>query len=265
MIPWRLTAASPPARERAVLAHVPGLEKPVTCSETKIPLGELVRKVAADTGVPLTAAPEIADEPVAIAVKEYPAHELLEQIADLLDYQWSRRRFRHAGANGREEDGYEIWQDLASKQREEALRAAALAGIEQRFRAELARSVEMASRPPEEIDRILDEAVKRHEQFLQMTPDQKQAAIQAAQHPSPEEQERDQREQAASSVDSPLPRALALLIGRLTEAQWKTLWAGQRLVFSSRPQPASCGCQARLRTRSGLRSRRLPRVSMARP
>ena len=54
----RASAASPvsvteyPApRERAVLAHVPGLEKPVTYSETKIPLSDLVRKVAAQAAL----------------------------------------------------------------------------------------------------------------------------------------------------------------------------------------------------------------------
>src|SRR5205807_1077780 len=82
LIPWRLTAADPAPRERAVLAGVPGLEKLVSYSEPKIPLGELVRKVAADTGVPLTAAPDVADEPVTVAVNDYPARELLQQLAD---------------------------------------------------------------------------------------------------------------------------------------------------------------------------------------
>jgi beta-lactamase regulating signal transducer with metallopeptidase domain len=237
VIPWRLTAADPAPRERAVLTHVPGLEKRVTYTETKTPLSELVRKVAADTGVLLSAAPEVANEPVAVVVKDYPARELLEQVAELLDYQWSRRRFRHAGPNGGEAVGFEIYQDLASRQREEAARAAALAGIELRFRDELARSVALASGPPEEIDRILDEELKRDEAFRQMAPDQKQAAIRVEQHPSPEQQERERRRSAASSVDSPVPRALARLVGRLSEAQWRRLWAGQQLIFSSRPQP----------------------------
>ena len=55
-----------------------------------MPLGELVPKVSADTGVRLTSAPSVADEPVAVVVKELPARELLEQLADLLDYRWQR-------------------------------------------------------------------------------------------------------------------------------------------------------------------------------
>ena len=55
-------AEAPPARA-SVLEGVSALDKLVAYSETKIPLGELVQKVAADTGVTLTAALEVADEP----------------------------------------------------------------------------------------------------------------------------------------------------------------------------------------------------------
>jgi hypothetical protein len=99
--------AASESRPRTVLTNVPGLEKRVTYTETKIPLGELVAKVAADTGVPLTAARDVADEPVAVVVKEFPARELLEQLADLLDYRWSRRAtgvqvFRSSGVQDRQ-------------------------------------------------------------------------------------------------------------------------------------------------------------------
>src|SRR4051794_9611669 len=92
-------------RHHRVLEAVKGLEKPVSYTETKLPLGELVEKVAADTGAPLTAAREVADEPVAVVVKDLPARELLEQLADLLDYRWSRK-----GEEGAWQ--YEIWQDV---------------------------------------------------------------------------------------------------------------------------------------------------------
>src|SRR5713226_7706671 len=82
-------AAEPAVPHPSPLEGVKDLEKLVTYTETKIPLGELVQKVAADTGAPLSAAPEVADEPVAVVVKEMPARELLEQLADLLDYQWA--------------------------------------------------------------------------------------------------------------------------------------------------------------------------------
>src|SRR5689334_13811674 len=77
-------------RRPPVLEAVPELARPVTYTETKISLGELVRKVAAETGAPLVAARSVADEPVAVAVSDLPARELLEQLAELLDYQWAR-------------------------------------------------------------------------------------------------------------------------------------------------------------------------------
>src|SRR5712691_12256263 len=84
-------AADAPQRPRSTLAGVAALAKPVTYTETKIPLGELVERVAGDTGVKLSAARDVADEPVAVVVKNMPARELLEQLAGLLDYQWNRQ------------------------------------------------------------------------------------------------------------------------------------------------------------------------------
>src|SRR6266542_884343 len=78
-------------RPGSPLEGIAALEKPVTYSETKIPLGELVQLVAAETHVRLTAARAVSDEPVAVVVKEYPARQLLEQLAGLLDYQWGRQ------------------------------------------------------------------------------------------------------------------------------------------------------------------------------
>src|SRR5947209_445520 len=80
-------AADAPQRPRSTLAGVVALAKPVTYTETKIPLGELVEKVAGDAGVKLSAARDVADEPVAVVVQDMPARELLEQLAGLLDYQ----------------------------------------------------------------------------------------------------------------------------------------------------------------------------------
>jgi hypothetical protein len=121
-------------------------------------LRELIERVAADTGAPLTAARDVADEPVTVVVKEMPARELLEQLADLLDYRWSKRGAGQAdrlpGGKDRQAASlphYEIWQDLPSKQREEAPRQAALRNMEKRFQEELKRYVEVAALSPEKL------------------------------------------------------------------------------------------------------------------
>jgi hypothetical protein len=110
------------APKRSALAGVAALEKPITLSETKIPLGELVQKVAAETGVTLTATPAVADEPVALAVKELPARRLLEEVAALLDYLWLRRTGKGVSTSAASPasaagppPAFEITQDLAGK------------------------------------------------------------------------------------------------------------------------------------------------------
>ena len=107
-------------------------------------VGELVRKVASETGVALAAGTVVADEPVAVVVTALPARRLLEELAELLDYQW-RRQGRAGGWR------YEIGQDHASREREETLRRDALADVERRFQQEVRLTVEMAALPPEKI------------------------------------------------------------------------------------------------------------------
>jgi hypothetical protein len=76
----RPALAEDASRSRAsVLAGITALDNPITCSATKIPLGELVQKVADDTGASLAAAWDVADEPVAVVVREMPARRLLEE------------------------------------------------------------------------------------------------------------------------------------------------------------------------------------------
>jgi hypothetical protein len=205
------------------LAAVKALDKPVTLSETKISLGELVQKVAAETGAPLTATREVADEPVAVVVSDLPARELLEQVADLLDYRWSQR-----GKDG--EERYEIWQDLAAKQREAALREARLREVVARFRKVLARHAALASLPPEVFHRRLTAAAERarvrgprvHPDTLPLTPEQREAAW---------------NDEAVRMLQSPVQRTLALLLARMPAAQWDQLVARGRLVLSTQPGP----------------------------
>src|SRR5437764_1448168 len=96
--PFRLAlsacSANVAERPRSVLDGVKALEKPVTDTETRIPLGILVQKVA--------------DEPVAVVVKAFSDRELLVQLADLLEYTWSRRGKAGAWC-------YEIYQDLGGQ------------------------------------------------------------------------------------------------------------------------------------------------------
>src|SRR5207253_225404 len=126
-------------------ADIKALDQPVSYSETKIPLGELVEKIATGTGVRLAAASEVADEPVAVAVKDLPARELLEQLAGLLDYLWRRRPGRRTPNTEHPTPILEIYQDLASKNREEALRQSELLEAERHLQEEVRLAAEMAA------------------------------------------------------------------------------------------------------------------------
>jgi hypothetical protein len=235
-------AAGRESRPRSVLTHAPGLEKRVTYSETKIPLGEIIARVAADTGVPLTAARDVADEPVAVVVTDFPARELLEQLADLLDYHWSRRGQRptlNAAAAQRLKARtperpirYEIWQDLASKQREEALRQALYAGGVQRLQEQLALCRELGGKSQEEMRRLWDEATRWNERLEKLTLEERQGL-----QNSPEFRQREVRYDLVRQLWSPVKRSLALFMNRLSPEQLAALRSGQQVIYSSDPQP----------------------------
>jgi hypothetical protein len=216
-------AAETSTPSRSVLQGVSALEKPVSYTETKIPLGELVEKVAADTGVKLTATADVADEPVALVVKQLPARELLEQLADLLDYRWARRGKEDAWR-------YVIWQDLGGKQREAALRAAAFADAERRLREETGRWAEMARLTDAQIQAMRDSAAKQLEKMAALPWDQQQSLLR-----SPERRQSIDQGQRARVLSRPIIRTLADLAGSLTSEQWALLRGRRRLVFSSQP------------------------------
>jgi hypothetical protein len=224
-------------RPPSVLAGVKALDKPVSFSETRIPLGELVQKVAAETGAPLTAAPAVADEPVAVAVHALPARELLEQLADLLDYQWARHSPHSTPQRPNvSTPTYEVWQDLAARNREEAAREAARAAVEQRLADQVRRFAAVAALPPQQVQELAAEHQRWNDQFFQLPPAQRSAVWQKEQS---DPALRRQREQTATAhqLRSSVNRTLALLLGRLTPAEWAALRQGQPLILSTDPQP----------------------------
>jgi hypothetical protein len=240
MLLWAMMptlAGSADQRPRSVLEGEKALDQPVTETETKIPLGELVQKVGADTGAPLTAAPEVADEPVAVVVKALPARELLEQLAELLDYRWARHGKEGAWR-------CEIFQDLAARNREAALRQRRLREVEARFREELKLSAEMAALPADAFQRLLAAAADRLRQ--KQTPSMIASDLRTA-----EAREQMRRDEAVHALQSPVQRSLALLVNQLPAEQWDRLLAAGRLTFSTRPGPGefpfSAGIEQRLR------------------
>ena len=217
----------------------------MTYAEEKIALAELVEKVAAETKVALTAHVDVADEPLAIYVKDMPARELLEQVAELFDYRWSRRATATTGArkNGDADRGrwpvvgvapprYEIWQDVASKQREEALAARApgrraCGGCAPnwpsmwRWRALPEGEIHALAAGAEARERIR-QLLRPDGQGASATPFAGGGALY-------------QRGLLARRLDSAITRALALLLGEMTPDQWDTVAKKGLLNFSTTP------------------------------
>ena len=196
----------------------------------KIPLGELVAHVAGETHVALSASAEVADEPVALAVGNVPARELLDRLAVLLGYQWTRNAGTAPAASPTNAAGYEIGQDAADKAREESLRQAACADVERRFEEEVRHYVEAAALTAEQVAASQRDVQRRRKQLEKLTPAQRAALFQ-----SPQEWERIRRAAIVGRMTSPLIRTLASLLGRLTPAQWTSLRSDGAVDFSSEP------------------------------
>ena len=239
-------AAEPAAAHRSPLEAVKALEKPVTYTQTKIPLGELVQKVAADTGVKLVASADVADEPIAVVVREMPAQELLEQLADLLDYQWTRHTNHGAPNTAPATPTYEIYQDLASQQREAALREARQREVEKRFAQEIRSYAELASRSQEQIQALIDGGAD----WLKLPPEEQAAFLR-----TPEGRERVHRVGIARALATPIARELARFVAHLSPQEGALLREGQQLASPLIPSRANCPSPQRRSSSSVLRRR----------
>jgi hypothetical protein len=235
--PWGLTATAT-GRPRDAIDGIAGLQKPVTFTETKIALGELVERVATDTGVALGAATDVADEPVTVVVNEMPARQLLEELASLLDYRWRQRGSERE--SGREENGRrqrpkprehspearhatpfcEIYQDVGARQREEALRQSARDRVARMLQQEIRGAIEMAALPTDTLQTIVKEGESLRWRSARTA----------------DEARRKQRLLLAEQMLSPVSRELARMLERLSSAQWAQLGVRGELAFSSDPR-----------------------------
>ena len=97
------------------LATEERLARPLNIALREEPLADFLAQVQRETGVALEAAEETADERVTLFARGRPARELLERVAEHLDYTWVRE-----SRNG--SPAYRLTQELAARERELALR-----------------------------------------------------------------------------------------------------------------------------------------------
>src|SRR5439155_18834053 len=124
-----------------------------------------------------------------------------------------------------------IWQDLAARQREEALRQATSADARKRFQEAVDLTLKMATLPPAQIEQLLQEGEQHSRELAKLPPEQQRLLWD-----SPAEAEWRRRHYPAGYLWSPIGRALAGLLGRLSSQQWAVLNQGQLLIFTTDPQ-----------------------------
>lgn len=208
--------AAPAASTKSVLDDLPGMQRPVTYSEARIPLGELVRRVAAETGVRVYADRTTADEPAAVVVTGMPAARLLNEVARFFDYRWGREGNPDAWR-------YRLYQDRKQQEGEQALRNAARADEERRLRIVLNAYVK--------VGQLSDaEYATQREELDRRPPGSPRPSV-----------EQDQFYRGLRECGSSARRGLARLLGRLTPQDWQALWQGQRLRMYSKPEAGERG------------------------
>jgi hypothetical protein len=123
----------------ADLSQDPLLQKRLTVWLKMEPLRDALRAIGKHTGVVLRCQDAIAQEKVAIFVRERPAHEILTQLAAALRYAWRR-----------DEDAYVLYVPDETRQAEEQLRRELADLRRQAIRDWIQAAREVLQMPPEQ-------------------------------------------------------------------------------------------------------------------
>jgi hypothetical protein len=171
----------------------------VGLQQKAVSLEELCRELARQSGIRIEASRGVADEKVTAFVKERSLREVMRQVTRLFGYTWLR-----VGKGG--EYRYELIQDLRSQLMEEELR----------------------NRDLNEAFLAMDREMQALRPYLGLTPEQLRAKAEAA--PTPEQKKR-LRDLVGAGWGG------LQMYFRLSPEEMAALRTGQRLAFSSQPEP----------------------------
>lgn len=177
------------------------LQKPITVREPFIPLKQLIADLSKQLGVSLAATSEIAEDKVCVLVRERPAHEALQRLADTLRYEWQPSEAT---------DGYRLYQPHGERVREQQLRQALLQARRQEVERALRVLIDLARRV-----RWEDLASLSEQERQRLSPDQARLL---------------------PRLYDVSVYAAARVMGDFRLSEWQRFWQGETLVFSSAPR-----------------------------
>jgi hypothetical protein len=232
-------AASDPAAGsdvpiQPILEQDTHLQERVRLHLKRRPLSAVVAEIGGKAGVTLTAASDVADEPATVYVTDQPAKDVMHHLAELFNFRWTRK-----GAPGAY--SYEIYQDLKSKQEEEALRQADRLRAFQSLQAAVRERLELVQRPAEQLRReaqsLETAGIPTMQPQLrgpdgQLPPLFATDAYRALVH-------REAPVPRLREMADPLQRALLRVPAALRPQDWNALTGGDVLRFSTRAAPGA--------------------------
>lgn len=222
---------------RSALAGDARLDQPISVSWKKATLYDALLEVSKKTGVKLTPEMAVVDEPIMVSATGVPARQVLDHVATLLDFTWSRSTTKSGQST------YLLFQSRAARERELAELQGAERAVLEALNRDLARYRAAAKLPPEQLERQLQKA------------DQEMASALmggfGAAASDPRFMRRFQDAQALRSAGTPIGRAMLGMLDSLSPDQWIALRNERPLVFSTHPQagelPLGAGFQDQLR------------------
>jgi hypothetical protein len=228
--PERSVTAPSPAPRQPILDQDARLERRVTLRLKKSPLADIAAALGREAGVEMKAAPGVADEPAIVFAAEQPAREIMHHLARLFGYRWTRR-----GTPGQYR--YELFQDLASGQAEEALRLMRQRRAFEGLQRVLRQRLDLAQRSPEALRREAETHEAALRQWEQLP---KELRVRATETPKVQAlAPHAARSYELREMADPFRRALVRVATTLTPAQWSTLLSGEPLQFATRARPGT--------------------------
>ena len=218
-----------PRADRSGTPDDPALRTPITLHLGKTPLSEVVAELGRKAGVPLQTSADAADEPAVVWVTNQPARDVMRHLAELFNYRWRRSGTQDAPR-------YELYQDLKSKQEEEALRRADRLRALQGLMAAIRYRAELAGRPARTLlaDADLFDDLRKDDRKL--PPAAREATFR---RPEFALMERTESSWPLREMAGSLGRVLARLAASLTPGHWDLLLGGRSLSFSTQETPAT--------------------------